>query len=416
MTSRTLLYTGSILVTIISAVIGATALYFYQEWNLTALRDLSVFFIVFFVVALAVELVYIIAIRKGFKRFLYEERIKTKIEQNLIAIGACYKSETSNFYCLPRIKLDFENSIVVLQLEDVKIRKQIEAYKDQLSTALPDALTVKDYYISNTGNQFIIRFKDEANDKQRIYKSLGEYLKHIDYNDQLIMEVDEEHRISLLDYSHWAILGSTGSGKSYLAQLLLIQFVRKCFDVRIYDVKKSYAAFSDIVEDYETEPERIIKNLKQVAEEMRERQNNLADIMKTDPRALAVQYGYRPIVVFIEEYIGLKTLLDKEQTKTLENTIKEISVLARSVNISLFIVAQSSSVDIIDSAIKNNLNKIFLGHLASNISVSTFGTGVEVPLFSQIEKGYGYIQLDKVEQIKVPRVLFSVEELEQLTK
>jgi len=416
MTSRTLLYTGSILVTIISAVIGATALYFYQEWNLTALRDLSVFFIVFFVVALAVELVYIIAIRKGFKRFLYEERIKTKIEQNLIAIGACYKSETSNFYCLPRIKLDFENSIVVLQLEDVKIRKQIEAYKDQLSTALPDALTVKDYYISNTGNQFIIRFKDEANDKQRIYKSLGEYLKHIDYNDQLIMEADEEHRISLLDYSHWAILGSTGSGKSYLAQLLLIQFVRKCFDVRIYDVKKSYAAFSDIVEDYETEPERIIKNLKQVAEEMRERQNNLADIMKTDPRALAVQYGYRPIVVFIEEYIGLKTLLDKEQTKTLENTIKEISVLARSVNISLFIVAQSSSVDIIDSAIKNNLNKIFLGHLASNISVSTFGTGVEVPLFSQIEKGYGYIQLDKVEQIKVPRVLFSVEELEQLTK
>jgi hypothetical protein len=403
-------------VTIISAVIGATALYFYQEWNLTALRDLSVFFLVFFVVALAVELVYIIAIRKGFKRFLYEERIKTKIEQNLIAIGACYKSETSNFYCLPRIKLDFENSIVVLQLEDVKIRKQIEAYKDQLSTALPDALTVKDYYISNTGNQFIIRFKDEANDKQRIYKSLGEYLKHIDYNDQLIMEVDEEHRISLLDYSHWAILGSTGSGKSYLAQLLLIQFVRKCFDVRIYDVKKSYAAFSDIVEDYETEPERIIKNLKQVAEEMRERQNNLADIMKTDPRALAVQYGYRPIVVFIEEYIGLKTLLDKEQTKTLENTIKEISVLARSVNISLFIVAQSSSVDIIDSAIKNNLNKIFLGHLASNISVSTFGTGVEVPLFSQIEKGYGYIQLDKVEQIKVPRVLFSVEELEQLTK
>ena len=416
MTSRTLLYTGSILVTIISAVIGATALYFYQEWNLTALRDLSVFFLVFFVVALAVELVYIIAIRKGFKRFLYEERIKAKIEQNLIAIGACYKSETSNFYCLPKVKLDFENSIAVLQLEDVKIRKQIEAYKDQLSTALPDALTVKDYYISNTGNQFIIRFKDEANDKQRIYKSLGEYLKHIDYNDQLIMEVDEEHRISLLDYSHWAILGSTGSGKSYLAQLLLIQFVRKCFDVRIYDVKKSYAAFSDIVEDYETEPERIIKNLKQVAEEMRERQNNLADIMKTDPRALAVQYGYRPIVVFIEEYIGLKTLLDKEQTKTLENTIKEISVLARSVNISLFIVAQSSSVDIIDSAIKNNLNKIFLGHLASNISVSTFGTGVEVPLFSQIEKGYGYIQLDKVEQIKVPRVLFSVEELEQLTK
>ena len=416
MTNRTLLYVGSILVTITSAVLGATAFCFFQEWNLNALHDLSAFFLVFFVLALAIELFYIIIIRKGCKRFFYEERIKAKIEQNLIAIGACYKSESSNFYCLPRIKLDFENSIVVLQLEDVKIRKQIEAYKEQLSTALPDALTVKDYYINNTGNQFIIRFKDETKDKQRTYKSLGEYLRHIDYNDQLTMEIDEEHRINLLDFSHWAILGSTGSGKSYLAQLLLIQFVRKGYDVRIYDVKKSYAAFSDIVEGYETEPERIIKNLKQVAEEMRERQNNLADILKHDPRALAVQYGYRPIVVFIEEYIGLKTLLDKEQTKTLENIVKEISVLARSVNISLFIVAQSSSVDIIDSAIKNNLNKIFLGHLASNIQVSTFGTGVEVPLFSQIEKGYGYIQLDKVEQIKVPNVLYSVDELNQLIK
>ena len=92
---------------------------------------------------------------------------------------------------------------------------------------------------------------------------------------------------------------------------------------------------------------------------MRDRQNNLADILKIDPQALAVRYGYRPKLVLIEEYIGLKTLLDKEETKTLDRVVKEISVLARSVNISLVIVAQSSSVDIIDASIKNNLTGIW---------------------------------------------------------
>ena len=107
------------------------------------------------------------------------------------------------------------------------MRKQIESYKDQLSTALPSSLTVKDYYVSNDGTSFVIRYKDEEKDAQKVYKSLSDYLKHIDYNDQLMLEIDEEHRVSLLDYPHWSVLGSTGSGKSFLAQLLLIQAVRK---------------------------------------------------------------------------------------------------------------------------------------------------------------------------------------------
>ena len=416
MTNRTILHIGSVLVLVFSAVVGAIALYFYQLWNLNAFHDLAVFFLVFFVLALVLELAYVVIIRKGFKRFFFEEQIKDGIEQNLIAIGAFYQPGSSSVFYLPRVRIDADESIIEIRLDDVRIRKLIENYCEQLSSALPDALTVKDYYISNNGNAFIIKYRDEAKERQKTYKNLTEYLKHIDYIEKLSMEIDEEHTVKLLDYPHWALLGSTGSGKTFLAQLLLIQFVRKGFDVAVFDVKKSYAAFSDYVDTYETEPARIIEKLQEAGEEMKERQNNLSDILKTDPRALAIQYGYRPKVILIEEYIGLKTLLDKEQTKTLENTVKEISVLARSVNISLFIVAQSSSVDIIDSAIKNNLNKIFLGHLASNIQVSTFGTGVDVPLFSQIQKGYGYIQLDKVEQIKVPNVVYSVDELKQLTK
>ena len=416
MTNRTLLQIGSAIAVVMSAVLGATALYFYQLWNLSFIKDIAIIFIVLSVLCFLLIVLYILIIRKGFKQFIYEERIINRIEQNLIAIGACSKSDTSNLYFLPPVRVDYEKSLVEIRVDDVKIRKQIESYKEQLSTALPGSLTVKDYFISNDGNSFIIRYKDEEKDAQKVYKKLSDYLKHIDKNDQLTLEIDEEHAVSLLDFPHWALLGSTGSGKTFLAQLLLVQAVRKRFDVCVLDVKKSYAAFSDIVDVYETEPARIIRRLQEASEEMTERQSNLADVLKSNPRALAVQYGYRPKMILIEEYIGLKTLLDKEQTKELDRIVKEISVLARSVNISLFIVAQSSSVDIIDASIKNNLNKIFLGHLSSNIQVSTFGTGVEVPLFSQLQKGYGYIQLDKVEQIKVPNVIYSVDELETLRR
>jgi len=413
MTNRTIRNISVLFVLLTSVVIGATTLYFYKQYGLKILLALFYIALILFVVAVVVSCLYIFVIKKGFKNFIEEERIINNLEQNLISIGAYYKTETSNIYYLPKIKVFLDGNCVSIRIDDIKIRKLIESYEDKLSSALPSHLVVKDYYVSNTGNEFIISYRNEATDKQKAYSSLNSYLPHIKQLDKLCYEVDDEHIINLLDYPHFLIGGSTGSGKTYLAQLLIIQFISKGFNVSVYDVKKSYSAFSDYVDVYETDPFKILEKLKEVCEEMKERQNNLEQILKHDPRALAVNYGYQPKVIFIEEYIGLKTMLDKS-SKELDNLVKEISVLARSVNISLFIITQSSNVDTIDASIKNNLNKIFLGYLASNISVSTFGAGVDVPLFTQLEKGNGYIQLDRVEQIRVPKIVYSVNELETI--
>ena len=181
MTSRNLMHIGSVMVVIISAVVGATALYFYSLWGYRVFCDLALFFLFLSVLAFLVELLYVVIIIKGFKRFIFEERIKDKMEQNLIAINACYKWQDSNIYTLPKMRIDFDNSAIVIKLDDVRIRKQIEAYKDQLSTALPDSLTVKDCFINNSANAFIIKYRDETKETRRNYKTLAEYLKHIDY-------------------------------------------------------------------------------------------------------------------------------------------------------------------------------------------------------------------------------------------
>lgn len=316
---------------------------------------------------------------------------------------------------MPKININLNENKISIKTDDLKIRKKIETYSDQLSSALPDNFVVGDYFITNSGSEFIINFEDINKDTQAKFESLPEYLEHIDKLNKMVFEIDGKHLINLIDYPHFLIAGSTGSGKSYLTQLLAIQFIKKGYEVSIFDVKKSYSAFADFV-DYETEPAKIIEKLKLVSEEMVKRQNELSEVLKYDPRALAIDRGYKQKIIIIEEFIGLKTLLSKDEIKELDNIIKSISVLARSVNISIFLIAQSSSVDLIDSSIKNNLNKIFLGYLASNIAVSTFGNGVEVPAFTEIKKGYGYIQLNRIEQIKVPFVKYSVRDLNLLTR
>lgn len=73
MTSRTLLQIGSVMVMVISAVVGATAFYFSQLWNLSFIKDIGIAFLVVSVLVLVSIALYIIVIRKGFKRFIYEE-------------------------------------------------------------------------------------------------------------------------------------------------------------------------------------------------------------------------------------------------------------------------------------------------------------------------------------------------------
>ena len=394
--------------------LGATTFNLYREFRSKFFEISSKFFFLISLIYLIGFCIYVFLIKKGFKNLITEYKILNSIERNLISIGAFYL-KTDYYYVLPRIKILLKDNLIKITTDDLKIRKALENYQQNFSSALPEYLIVSNSYFNSFESEFIIQFRDEREDNRRVFKSLKEYSEHIKQLEKYSLEIDNTHRVNLIDYAHFGIFGSTGSGKTYLTQLLLLQAIIKGFDVSVFDVKRSYMAFSDFV-DYETEPSRIVEKLEEVAEEMKERQNNLSDILKHDPRALAVEYGYRQKIIFIEEYIGLKSMLsdNKEYLKKLENLVKEISVLARSVNISLIIVSQSGSVDLIDSSIKNNLNKIFMGYLASNIQVSTFGQGVDVPIFTEIKKGYGYIQLDRVEQIKVPEIHYAVSELEKL--
>lgn len=352
------------------------------------------------VIACAVFIFMILA-NKGIKNLISKYEILHSIESNLISIGAYTKLEDKVFVVLPKIKI--KSNIVIIKLDNVKIRAVIEKYLNSFSTAFPKKYIVEDYYISQNNAEIIIRYENIKDYKTEEYM-LTDYKKLIESMNVLDLYFDKKHTVNLNDYPHFLISGGTGSGKSYLVNEIVVQAIIKKWEVVILDLKRSYGLYSSFA-DYSYELDDIMEKLKSVESEMLLRMENLQPELDKNPRVLAIDIGYKPKLVIIEEYISLQSLLDKKQKEELERIVKNISVLARQSNIHLMVVMQSAGTENIQSTTRSNLTKVLLGNAQSNILNATFGTGVDIPnVNTKLNKGEGLIQLDRITILRVPKI------------
>ena len=342
-----------------------------------------------------------ILINKGLYRWWNKHILLKTIEDNLISIGAYSKKEGIVYVELPKIKI--KEGKIVISLKNLKIRAIMEKYLDSFSTALPERYIVEDYYITQDNASIIIEYEDIKNYKSEMY-SLEEYKAKIEHTRPLELYFDQKHIVNLMDYPHFLLSGSSGSGKSYLAQELIIQAIIKKWEVVILDIKRSYGLFKAYTEYY-YETDDIMEKLKSIEAEMSERMARLQPELDRNPRALAVDIGYKPKLVLIEEYISLQSALDKKQKEELERIVKNLSVLARQSNIHIIIVMQAAGTENIQATTRSNLIKVLLGNAQSNIMTATFGTGVDIPnVNSRLNKGEGLIQLDRITVLRVPQI------------
>lgn len=350
---------------------------------------------------IAVALTVILLKNKGIKNYISRAILLESIELNLIAIGAYIKSDNKTFVELPKIKIS--KGKVTISLSNLKIRATIEKYLDSFSTALPERYIVEDYYISQNNAEVVILFEDIKNFKPEQY-SIAEYKARVEAVNTLDLYFDRRHIVNVNDYPHFLISGSSGSGKSYLSNQLVVQAIIKGWQVVICDLKRSYGLYKDFT-DYEYEVEGIVEKLRSVESEMSERMEKLQPELDKNPRALAVDIGYKPMLVVIEEYISLQSSLDKKQKEELERVVKNLSVLARQSNIHLMIVMQSAGTENIQATTRSNLTKVLLGNAQSNILTATFGNGVDIPnAHTKMNKGEGLIQLDRITVLRVPKI------------
>ena len=342
-----------------------------------------------------------LVLNKGINNYISKQRVRESIESNLISVGAYSKPDNKAFVELPGIRI--KNGVIRISLKNLRIRTIIERYLDSFSTALPERYIVEDYYISQNNAEVIIIYEDMKNYVPEKY-SITEYISKIKVQDRLSFYFDKKHIVNVNDYPHFLISGASGSGKSYLANEIVIQAIVKEWQVVILDLKRSYGLYKAYT-DYHYEIDDILEKLQSVESEMSERLEELQPELDKNPRALAVDIGYKPMLVVIEEYISLQSSLDKKKKEELERIVKNISVLARQSNIHLMIVMQSAGTENIQATTRSNLTKVLLGNAQSNIMTATFGTGVDIPnVHSKMNKGEGLIQLDRITMLRVPEI------------
>lgn len=338
---------------------------------------------------------------RGIKNYIENRILLQSIETNLMAIGAYTKKDDKVFVELPKIRI--KRGIIIISLRNLKIRTIIERYLDSFSTALPDRYIVEDYYISQNNAEVNIIYEDIKNYRYEQY-NISDYVDMVKSMNLLDIYFDRKHIVNVNDHPHFLISGSSGSGKSYLANEIVIQAIAKEWEVVILDLKRSYGLYRAFV-DYSYELDDILDKLQSVESEMLSRMEKLQPALDNNPRTLAVDIGYKPMLVVIEEYISLQASLDKKKKEELERIVKNISVLARQSNIHLMIVMQSAGTENIQSTTRSNLTKVLLGNAQSNILTATFGTGVDIPnINTKMHKGEGLIQLDRITMLRVPRI------------
>lgn len=338
---------------------------------------------------------------RGIKNYVSKRILIKNIEENLISIGAYTKIENKNFVMLPKIKI--RDNKIIIELSNLRIRNILDRYMNSFSTALPERYVVEDYYVTKNNAQIVISYEDVKNFKPEKY-DLMEYRKLIENTDKMDLYFDRKHVVNLNDHPHILLSGGSGSGKSYLANELVIQAIFKQYEVVILDIKRSYGLYKDHAEYY-YETDTILQKIRDIENEMSERMEKLQPELDKNPHVLAVDIGYRPKLVVIEEYISLLSSMDKKQKEEMERIVKNISVLARQSNIHMLMVMQSAGTENINSTTRSNMTKVLMGRAQSNILNATFGnSGVDIPT-TQLNKGEGLIQLDRITVIRVPEIM-----------
>lgn len=351
-------------------------------------------------IILTLIILAVIIVNGGIKNYISNTIIRYYIESNLISIGA-YIKKVGSYAVLPKIKI--KDGIIRISLSNLRVRSIIERYLSSFSTALPERYIVEDYYLTPNNAEVHIIYSDIKNFKCEEY-TVKDYFSMAKTTGDFNLYFDKKHIVDVRDYPHFLISGSSGSGKSYLANQLVIQSIAKDWEVVICDIKRSYGLYKAYT-DYVYEIEDIVDKLKQMESEMNQRLEALQSTLDYNPQALAVDAGYRPKIIVIEEYISLLSSMDKKQKDEVERIVKNISVLARQVDIHLMIVMQSAGTENIQSTTRSNLTKVLLGNAQSNILTATFGTGVDIPkVNTKMSKGEGLIQLDRISVLRVPRI------------
>lgn len=215
------------------------------------------------------------------------------------------------------------------------------------------------------------------------------------------INVIDKNRIRLSKYHNWnfekmphcLISGNSGSGKSYQLYQIITEIKRIKGRVFVCDGKNDELT---IYSKNLLKVDKIASNEADISTLIKAMENEMNNRFIKRQEANEKIY-FQPLFLIIDEFAALKLTMEKKEYLSLEQSIKNMVLKARSANIHIIIALQRASAENMNLDIRDNCSlKIGLGNLSAENHKMIFNESVDKESLKHKEIGEGYIYLDGI--------------------
>lgn len=175
---------------------------------------------------------------------------------------------------------------------------------------------------------------------------------------------------------HFMVAGSTGSGKTTFARFLISSLINQGVRIAYIDIKRDVEmeqfCHGNIMITYAYEMESIATVIREVADELQTRTEDIENIGKGKD----YDYGFNPLYIICDEIILMKLLFPKKLYDETIARINSIIVGGRSKAVFCGLITQSALAEYFgNSGIRSNIGlKVALGQMTSTELGMIFGS------------------------------------------
>lgn len=282
----------------------------------------------------------------------------------------------------PIIRYSYKNDNLKIKVE-LNGGKSDKFFKEEARTRLEDLFGQS---MSNISQKFgSIEYEFCFNGQGRLREFIyQDGVIPLDYNDN--WEYDQD--------PHCIIAGSTGSGKTYFLNYIICNLVYQKAEIYFIDPKRAdVLAIGKVVNNkvacYEDE---IIKMLEEIKQKMDERMILIEKVNKTN--ATYRDLGLCPLFLVFDEVAAVKAMFKKENREKMDNLLKNVVMMGRSIGVQVILVMQQPNAEVIPTAIRDNMGfRVYFGTPKTEVRNMIFGANLELMTISKNERGVGYFSL-----------------------
>lgn len=351
--------------------------------------------------------------RYGIEQTIYNIKVQHSLEKALLDSKIYFErmnlksSGNTILVSLPKIIINIEKGNMtgeVLIENSIKYQDKLE--KIDLSSAVRGYVQESAYLLDNR-DWYVFNLDLESTNSMFIFNSIENLNDQVMKTEKNSMFIDK--KFSEIPYYHWLLSGQTGSGKTYGLYSLVMQLELQDVSLTIIDPKSSNLAVLGDVLGVKTavETQDIIMTLRQVVADMGQRKLDVMQSVKESQSldSTALDFGYQPEYIVIDEYAALQLRMDRKQKAELTFLIGQIVLEGRSLGFYLILAMQQANAKLIDTNLREQFQvQMVLGQSGIQTYNVIFGAHLASLIPSrEMKRGEGWIMISG--ETTVPRLI-----------